>query len=200
MHVPIPRIQKQIVESCQVISRELFLEDRGANRGHSCSSDCEETAEVMSSSHAAAHAALTLVNEYVAPAPDVAYAIPAPVIDHVSTSPVIEHITPAPSVTHVTPSEQFSPADYMTAVATGVSLDFTGLMNPQCAITTLEEQIVATEVTQDIVSTPVCAGDTGFDTRWARECEVLRVGTWILIHCFRPDGKRVRVHRRHGWG
>ena len=86
----------------------------------------------MWSSHAA-HAAPTPVNE-CAPAPDVTCAIPAP---------VIEHIAPAPSVTHVTPSEQFSPAYNMTAVATGVSLDTTCLMNPQCAITTLEEQIVA---------------------------------------------------------
>ena len=49
----------------------------------------------------------------------------------------------------------------MTAVATGVSLDTTCLMNPQCAITTLEEQIVARKVTQDIVPTP---GDTGDST------------------------------------
>ena len=110
----------------------------------------------------------------MAPAPDVACAIPAPVIDNVSPSPVIEHIAPVPSVTHVTPSEQFSPAYNMTAVATGVSLDTTCLMDPQCAITSLEEQIVAREVTQDIVSTP---SDTGDSTPGgARQCEVLRVG------------------------
>ena len=166
----------------------------------------EEIAEVMSSSHAAAHAAPTPVNEYTAPASTVAYATPAPVIDYVSPSPVIEHITPAPPVTHVSFSEQFSLAYTMTAVATGVSSDTT----------------VAREVTQNIVSTPVCAGDRDFATRWARQCEVLRVGdrhyegeirvlhagenpddfrsgTWIPTHCFRPDGKRVCIHRRRGW-
>ena len=150
------------------------------------------------------------------------YAAPARVIECVAPSPVTEHITPAPSVTHVTPSEQFSPAYTITGVPTGDSLDSTGLVNPQCAITTVEKQIVAREMTQNIVSTPVCAGDTGFDTRWARRCEVLRVGdrhnegeirvlhagespdnfrsgTWIPIHCFRPDGKRVCVHRCRGW-
>ena len=106
VHVPTPRIQKQIVESCQVISRELFL----------------ERIEVQ------------IVDIPVPPIVKRQWKLP---------SPVIEHIAPAPSVTHVTPREQFSPAYNMTAVATGVSLDTTCLMNPQCAITTLEEQIVA---------------------------------------------------------
>lgn len=38
-----------------------------------------------------------------------------------------------------------------------------------------QEQIVAEETTQDFFSMPVCAGDTGFETRWARQCEVFRV-------------------------
>ena len=64
------------------------------------------------------------------------YVAPAPVIDFVAPTPVIGHIAPAP--THVTPSEQFSPACTVTAVATGVNLDSTGLVNPQCAIAAVE--------------------------------------------------------------
>jgi len=84
------------------------------------------------------------------------------------------------------------------------------------------QQIVAEETTQNITSSAVCAGDTGFDTRWERQCEVLRVGDchyegqlrvlhagenpddfrsgrWIPTHCYRPDGKRVCVRRCHWW-
>ena len=87
---------------------------------------------------------------------------------------------------------------------------------PAVPIPHIKEQIVAKETTQDFVYTPFCAGDTGFDTRWERQCEVLRVGdrhyegqlrvlhagenpvdfrsgTWTPIRCFKPDGKRVCV-------
>ena len=84
------------------LSGTLPRADRGANRGHSCSFDCEETVEAMWSSH-------------------VAHAAPTRVIDNVLPSPVIEHIAPAPSVTHITPSEQFSPAYNMMACA-GIDL------------------------------------------------------------------------------
>ena len=86
-----------------------------------------------------------------------------------------------------------------------------------CAVsspTSAVQQIVAEETTQNITNTPVCAGDTGFDTWWERQSEVLRVGDrhhegeirvlhagenlddfrsgrWIPTHCFRPDGKCV---------
>ena len=62
-------------------------------------------------------------------------ATPAPLIDYVTPSPVVEYIAPAPSVTS---SEQFSPAYTMEAVATGVSSDTTGLVNPQCSFTAVE--------------------------------------------------------------
>ena len=71
------------------------------------------------------------------------------------------------------------------------------------------------------VRQPVCVGYTGFETKWARQFEVVRVGnrhyegeirvlhagenrddfrsgTRIPIHCFRPDGQRVYVHRCTG--
>ena len=41
VHVPVPHIQEQIVKSSPVFSQELFPEQfRGADRGHSCSSEC----------------------------------------------------------------------------------------------------------------------------------------------------------------
>ena len=40
----------------------------------------------------------------------------------------------------------------------------------------IHEQIVTGEVIWNKVRAPVCVGDTGFDTRWARQCEVVRVG------------------------
>ena len=52
----------------------------------------KETANVMLSSHVAAHAAPTPVNDYVALACDVNYATPAAVIDYESPSPVFEYI------------------------------------------------------------------------------------------------------------
>ena len=119
------------------------------------------------------------VIEHVAPAPADTYATPAPVIDQVTPSPVIEHIAPAPSVTHVTPSQQLPPAFTMTAVAIGVNLDTTGFLGEFAAPVYNQigqEQIVAEETTQSVVSSPVCAGDTGFDTLWGRHCEVVRVG------------------------
>ena len=67
--------------------------------------------------------------EYVAPAPAVTFATPAPVIEYVTPSPVIEHTAPAPSVTC------FMPACTMAAVTTGVSLDTSGLANPQFPFT-----------------------------------------------------------------
>ena len=42
------------------------------------------------------------------------------------------------------------------------------------------QQIMAEETTPDLVATPVCAGDMGFDTRWEQQCEVLRVGDRAL--------------------
>ena len=88
-----------------------------------------------------------------------------------------------------------------------------------CAVsspTPAVQQIVAEETTQNITSTPVCAGDTGIDTQWERQrvgdrhyegqLHVLhagedpddfRSGIWIPTHCFRHDGKRVCVRRRH---
>ena len=64
----------------------------------------------------------------------------------------------------------------------------------------IQEQIVAKETTREFVSMPVCAGDTGFDTRWRMrqyegQLHVLhagenpddfRSGHWIPFPCFRP--------------
>ena len=96
--------------------------------------------------------------------------------------------------------------------------DSAEVMSSSHAAVHAAEQIVAREVTQNTVCAPVCVGDTGFNTGWACQCEVLRVGDrqyegqlrvlhavenpddfrsghWIPVHCFRPDGKRTCVRR-----
>ena len=73
------------------------------------------------------------VIEYVALAPAVTYTAPAPVID-VAPSPGIEYIAPAPFA----PNQQSLPAFTVATVTTDVSLDLTGLANPQCSITAVE--------------------------------------------------------------
>ena len=76
------------------------------------------------------------VIEYVVLAPAVTYATPSPVIDYVApveyvaAAPVSEHIASPPGVTWFALCQQL-PSDYSTtAVATGVSLDTTGFVNP----------------------------------------------------------------------
>ena len=98
--------------------------------------------------------------------------------------PVIESVTPAPVVTfnpvieyvsedadHAVPS--LEAGDGAPAPAGDCAASFPA---PAVSIHHTKKQIFAEETSQDFVSTPVCAGDTGFDTRWTRQCEVLRVG------------------------
>ena len=98
--------------------------------------------------------------------------------------PVIESVTPAPVVTF-NPVVEYVSEDAAHAVPTLVAGDAAPAPACACAASSsaptvpiphIQEQIGAEETTQDFVSTPVCAGDTGFDTRWERQCEVLRVG------------------------
>ena len=121
------------------------------------------------------------VIDCVVSAPVVNYVAPAPVIEYVSSAPVIENIAPAPAVTLSVQSQQLPPVYTTTTVTTDVTLDFTGLVNPQFSITAVEasapkvvcslppseefdapvynqihqEQIAAGETTQNIVEIPV---------------------------------------------
>ena len=81
---------------------------------------------------AVTYATQETVIEYVAPAPADTHAA-HPVIDYVTPSPMMEYIAPAPSVTCAAPGQLLPPAYTMTAVATGVNLDTTGLVNPRCS-------------------------------------------------------------------
>ena len=83
---------------------------------------------------AVTYPALAPVIEYVAPTPAVTHEEPAPVIEYVAPSHVIEYIAQAPAVTYSAPCRQLPPAYTMTAVTTGVNLDITGLVNPQCSL------------------------------------------------------------------
>ena len=71
---------------------------------------------------------------------DVTCSTPAPETDYVTHSPVMEYITPAPSVSHIMPSQRLPLPYTMTAVATGVNLETTGVVNPQCDITAVRLQ------------------------------------------------------------
>ena len=136
--------------------------------------------------------------------------------------PVIESVTPALVVTFK-PVIEYVPEDAAHAVSTLVAGDTAAAPFGACAVSspTLDvQQIVAEEMTQDLVATPVRAGDMGFDTRWEQQCEVLRVGdrhsegqlrvlhsqenpddfrsgVWIPIHYFQPNCKRMCARRRH---
>ena len=78
----VPQTQEQIVENVQMIPRQLFPEHFNEQFvDFHVSPIANETAEVESSSHKAAHAAPTPVDECVAPARDVAHATPAPEVD-----------------------------------------------------------------------------------------------------------------------
>ena len=78
------------------------------------------------------------VTEDVAPAPADTCAT-HPVIEYVAPSPVIGYIARAPAATCSAPSQQFPPAYTMAAVTTGVNLDTTDLVNPQCSVTAVED-------------------------------------------------------------
>ena len=136
--------------------------------------------------------------------------------------PVIESVTPALVVTF-NPVFEYVSEDAAHAVSTLVAGDTAAapasaraVSSPSLAV----QQIIAEETTQDLVATPVCAGDIGSDTRWEQQCEVLRVGdwhyegqlrvlhshensddfwsgVWIPMHCFQPNGKCVCTRRRH---
>ena len=85
MHVPIPQIQEQFVESVQVILRELFswrIEEQIIPT---------PVIEYMAPAPAASHSALAPVIEDVTPAPSVTYAAPVPVIKLVR--PVREQVS-----------------------------------------------------------------------------------------------------------
>ena len=78
--------------------------------------------------------------------------------------PVVESLAPAPVVTYDAPA----PVDEDVAPA------------PDARFNRIVEQLTymlsCTEVTKNALSTPVCVGDTGFNTRRACQCEVVRVG------------------------
>ena len=78
------------------------------------------------------------VTEYVALGPADTYATHL-VIEYVAPSPVIEYIARAPAASCSAPSQQFPPAYTMAAVTTGVNLDTTDLVNPQCSVTAVED-------------------------------------------------------------
>ena len=127
---------------------------------------------------------------------------------------MIESVTPAPVVTFH-PVIECVPEDAAHAVSTLVTGYTAAAPAGACAVsspTPAVRQIVAVETTQDLVATPVCAGDIGFDTRWEQQFEVLRVGdrhyegqlrvlhshenpddfksgVWIPFRCFQPNGK-----------
>ena len=139
-----------------------------------------------------------------------------------NATPVIESVTPAPVVTF-NPVIEYVSEDAVHAVSNLEAGDTAAAPAAACAVSSRApavQQKVAEETTQDLVATPVCAGDTGFDTRWERQCEVLRVGdrhyeghlrvlhpsenpddfrssTWIPIRCFQPNGNGVCTRRRH---
>ena len=85
-----------------------------------------------------------------------------------NTIPVIESVTPAPVVAF-NPVIEYVSEDAAHAVSTLVAWDTAAARAGACAVsspTPAVQQIVAEETTQDLVATPVCAGDIGFDTRW----------------------------------
>ena len=124
---------------------------------------------------------LTQVTEYVAPAPAVVCDVSAPVIEYVSSAPVIGCVAPAPAVTFVVPSQQLPPVHTTTTVTNGDNSDMFGLVYPQFSTTAVEpyaprvvgsllpleefigpvcdqvhqEQIVASEMTENIAEIPV---------------------------------------------
>merc|ERR1712136_300562 len=102
--------------------------------------------------------------------------------------PVIESVMPAPVVAF-NPVIEYVSEDVARAVPTLVDGDAAAALAGACAVSSpapAVQQIVAEERTQDFVSTPV---DTGFHTRWERQCEVLRVGD-------RHDERELRVQAR----
>ena len=131
------------------------------------------------STYAATFAPLPEI-EHVVPAPVTTHVVLAPVFEYVVPAPAIENIAPAPAVTFDAPSPQLLPAYTMTTVNPGVSFDITSLVSPQFSSTAVEasapqvvvslppfeeftapvynqvhqEQIVAGEMTQNIVENP----------------------------------------------
>ena len=163
------------------------------------------------------YTALAPVIDHVAPAPAVLYAeqalvdeysAPAPVVPYAALAPVIDHIAPAPAETYVVqaPVNEYSaPAPAVTNAAPAPGLESVAPAPAVTFVAPIDES-----------STPLCVGDTGFDTWWGRHCEVIRVGDrhykseirvryadedpddwrsgmWIRLCRIRPDGKRARL-------
>ena len=147
--MPILQIQGQIVESVQVIPRELFrerieeqivdipvppiVEERAEvaqiipqERFQQSTVEKIVVVPVPQPAPAVSYTAPAPVIEDVTPAPAVACATPVPVIENVAPSPVIEYIAPAPRVTIFSSSQQFPPA---------YTMDTTGLVKPRCSTT-----------------------------------------------------------------
>ena len=96
-----------------------------------------------------------LVAMVAEPVPAVTYAKLAPMVEDSARTPGVTYVEQVPVDVHNVPA----PAMYYTALALVV-----GYIAPAPA---------------DTSSTPVCVGDTGFDTSWSRHCrhcEVFRIG------------------------
>ena len=132
--------------------------------------DLAETVEVM-------EFAPPLPAESTAPACVTAHVVDVPlvVMEDAQPTPVDEHSAPAPVVDHAA----LAPVVENIAPTTAVTY---------AALAPVVEQIApAPAVTS---STPVCVGDTGFDTWWAQHCEVIRTSD-------RHDEGEIRVLYAH---
>ena len=125
-----------MVENIQVVPRERISERMEEQIIDVLVFSIEDViADVRSSSHVAAHAVPSTVDDYLTTSPADTSVVPVLDINDVTPTPVFEYIAPAPSVTS---NEQFSPACTMEAVTTGVSSDTTDLKNAQCSSTAVE--------------------------------------------------------------
>ena len=147
-----------------------------------------------------------VVVECAQPALVFAYIAPAPAVTHAALAPVAEDNASTPSVAYA--AEQ---ASVVNCIAPAPDVSYAALAP------VVEDIAPAPAVTS---STPVCVGDTGFDTWWSHHCEVIRIGDrhfegeirvlyapenpddfrsgrWIPTRCFRPDGKRARLDPEH---
>ena len=168
VHVPIPQMQVQFVEGVKEIHQERLLElIVCAPIPHSV--ELIEDTPVPQEQHIAEE---TTLNTSSTPTNDATRGVPS-----ATQIPVIESVTPALVVTF-NPVIEYVSEDASHAVPTLVAGHAAPAPAGACAapssapavpIPHIQEQIVAEETTQDFVSTSVCAGDTGIDTRWTRQ-------------------------------